>query len=89
MNGDAKHSRCRYTREEVFQHSTKEDCWIVLHGEVYDVTSWINKHPGGAQLLLNHAGEDASVRQLHADWIDTPSNMRSLHTLSAQQSQVD
>ena len=50
-----------YSREEVSQHGTAEDCWIILHGEVYDVTSWLHKHPGGAQLLLNHAGEDASV----------------------------
>jgi len=50
-----------FTREEVFRHRKKEDCWIVLHGKVYDVTSWLNKHPGGAKLLLDHAGEDASV----------------------------
>ncbi len=63
MNGIETHSKQlpRFRREEVSQHRTKEDCWIILHGEVYNVTSWLNKHPGGAKILLNHAGEDASV----------------------------
>ena len=51
----------QYTREEVSRHNTKDDCWIILYGKVYNVTSWLDKHPGGAQLLLNHAGEDATV----------------------------
>lgn len=53
----------RYTREEVFQHRKKDDCWIILHGEVYNVTPWLGKHPGGARLLLHYGGEDATVRQ--------------------------
>ena len=52
-----------FTREEVFQHRKKDDCWIILHGEVYNVTSWLGKHPGGARLLLHYGGEDASVRE--------------------------
>lgn len=51
-----------YTREEVFQHRKKEDCWIILDGEVYNVTSWLAKHPGGPRLIRHYAGEDATVR---------------------------
>ena len=29
-----------YTLKEVAQHCTKDDCWLILHGKVYDVTSW-------------------------------------------------
>ena len=61
-NGHAKPLPC-FTREEVFQHRKKDDCWIILHGEVYDVTSWLRKHPGGARMLLHYGGEDATVRQ--------------------------
>ena len=44
------------------RHRTKDDCWIIYRGEVYNVTSWLDKHPGGTQLLLDHAGEDVTVR---------------------------
>lgn len=50
-----------YTRQEVSGHKKLGDCWIVIDGEVYNVTSWLKKHPGGARLLMHYAGEDATV----------------------------
>jgi cytochrome b involved in lipid metabolism len=38
--------RWKFTREEVAKHCTKEDCWIIIHGKVYDVSEWILFHPG-------------------------------------------
>ena len=35
---------------EVFEHSTKESCWLLINNKVYDVTNF--KHPGGKQILL-------------------------------------
>lgn len=55
------HDLPSFTRDEVSQHRTRDDCWIIVRGEVYNVTSWLDKHPGGAKLLLNHAGEDVTV----------------------------
>ena len=51
-----------FTREEVAQHKKFKDCWVILHGEVYNVTEWLAKHPGGATVLFHYAGQDASVR---------------------------
>lgn len=50
-----------YTRQDVAQHKKYTDCWVVLHGQVYDVTKWLPKHPGGARILMHYAGEDATV----------------------------
>ena len=50
-----------YTREEVAKHKKSTDCWVVVHGQVYDVTNWLARHPGGARLLMHYAGEDATV----------------------------
>ncbi|XP_064404994.1 acyl-CoA 6-desaturase-like [Halichondria panicea] len=50
-----------FTREEVFQHRKKDDCWIILEGEVYNVTPWLKKHPGGARVVLHYGGEDATI----------------------------
>ena len=33
--------------EEIAKHTDKYDCWMVINGEVYDVTNWWENHPGG------------------------------------------
>lgn len=50
-----------YTLSEVQQHVTADDCWLIAHGKVYDVTSFIDQHPAGARAILRHAGTDATV----------------------------
>jgi cytochrome b involved in lipid metabolism len=55
-----------YTMEEVAKHNSKESCWTVIRGEVYDLTNWIDKHPGGADKILKICGKDGTdlfVRQ--------------------------
>lgn len=46
--------------EEVGRHSTDRSNWLVVHGRVYDVTTFISKHPGGPDILLELAGRDVS-----------------------------
>ncbi|KAI1403463.1 FMN-dependent dehydrogenase-domain-containing protein [Hypoxylon fuscum] len=46
---------------EVSEHNTQDSCWMVLHGKVYDITSFVPKHPGGRSILLKNAGQDAST----------------------------
>ena len=60
-----------YTLAEVAQHRTRESCWVVLAGRVYDFTPFIDEHPGGARGLLRHAGTDASevFAELHSQSI--------------------
>ncbi|KAF2682155.1 mitochondrial cytochrome-like protein b2 [Lentithecium fluviatile CBS 122367] len=45
---------------EVAKHNSKKSCWVVLHSKVYDVTSFLSKHPGGAAIILKQAGSDAT-----------------------------
>lgn len=42
---------------EVAKHNTSKSCYIVLQGTVYDVTSYLEEHPGGAAILLSNAGQ--------------------------------
>ena len=49
-----------YTLEEVAQHSSKADCWVIVHDGVYDVTEFLDIHPGGAGVLAGLGGKDAT-----------------------------
>jgi len=49
------------TMEEVAKHVTKEDCWVVLHNNVLNVTSFLSQHPGGELAILTFAGKDATA----------------------------
>ena len=49
------------TATEVAKHNTGTDCWSVINGEVYDLTSYVNSHPGGASLIKAICGKDGSA----------------------------
>ncbi|CAI9096438.1 OLC1v1032591C1 [Oldenlandia corymbosa var. corymbosa] len=49
-----------YTMEEAALHNTKEDCWVVIDGKVYDVSAYLDEHPGGDDVLLTATGKDAT-----------------------------
>ncbi|KAJ8465177.1 hypothetical protein OPV22_027729 [Ensete ventricosum] len=49
-----------YSMREATEHNTRDDCWVVIHGKVYDVTSYLEEHPGGDDVLLSAAGRDST-----------------------------
>ncbi|GMI89688.1 cytochrome B5 isoform D, ARABIDOPSIS CYTOCHROME B5 ISOFORM D [Hibiscus trionum] len=49
-----------FTLPQVAQHKSKNDCWLVIHGRVLNVTKFLEEHPGGEDVLLESAGKDAS-----------------------------
>ncbi|KAK3711655.1 hypothetical protein LTR37_009431 [Vermiconidia calcicola] len=49
-----------YSLEEVSQHKTGKDLWIVVWNHVYNVTDYQEDHPGGKEFLLENAGGDAT-----------------------------
>jgi cytochrome b involved in lipid metabolism len=48
------------TMEEIEEHNSKDSLWTVLHGGVYDLTMYLDYHPGGAKKLLMGAGSDCT-----------------------------
>merc|ERR1712054_353094 len=49
-----------YTMEEVAKHVSENDCWVVLHGRVLNVTNFLKEHPGGVLAIMTFAGKDAT-----------------------------
>eukprot|EP01118_Nematostelium_gracile_P012697 TRINITY_DN4676_c0_g1_i1.p1 TRINITY_DN4676_c0_g1~~TRINITY_DN4676_c0_g1_i1.p1 ORF type:complete len:1338 (-),score=335.21 TRINITY_DN4676_c0_g1_i1:47-4060(-) len=47
--------------EEVAKHNTENDCWVVVNGQVLDVSKFLPDHPGGKKAILIYAGKDASA----------------------------
>jgi len=56
--------------DEVYKHNKLDDCWVVVHGKVYDVTKWVPSHPGG-RIILNGAGREATAlfESYHPEWV--------------------
>ena len=44
------------SKEELAKHNKNSDCWVVYKGVVYDVTAWLEKHPGGAEKIAQFCG---------------------------------
>lgn len=45
---------------DICQHNTKQDCWIVINDSVYNVTDYLDQHPGGSTIIINCSGRDAT-----------------------------
>ncbi|CAN1139665.1 Cytochrome B5-like protein [Linum perenne] len=48
-----------YSKAEVSLHNKRTDCWIIVKDRVFDVTSYVEEHPGGDAILTN-AGDDST-----------------------------
>nr|ALP32222.1 cytochrome b5 [Phaffia rhodozyma] len=50
----------KITQEQLEAHSDPKDIWMVISGKVYDVTSFLDEHPGGDEVVISEAGKDAT-----------------------------
>ncbi|EPQ58989.1 hypothetical protein GLOTRDRAFT_54623 [Gloeophyllum trabeum ATCC 11539] len=60
-SGEASTSAPKYVSyQDVQKHKSKDSCWVIIEGQVYDTTPILDTHPGGSRAILKYAGEDAT-----------------------------
>ncbi|XP_036620732.1 cytochrome b5 type B-like [Trichosurus vulpecula] len=61
MEGKEPETAVTYYRlEEVAKRNSENDMWIVIHGQVYDITCFLSEHSGREEVLIEQAGRDAT-----------------------------
>ncbi|GFH25550.1 cytochrome b5 heme-binding domain-containing protein [Haematococcus lacustris] len=48
-----------YTVEDLSKHTSDKSCWLAIRGKVYDVTEFLEEHPGGYDIILTSTGTRA------------------------------
>jgi cytochrome b involved in lipid metabolism len=50
-----------YSKATVAKHNKASDCWTIVDGNVYNLTKFVAKHPGGRKRIIRMCGRDASA----------------------------
>ncbi|KAL1410185.1 hypothetical protein Q8F55_004190 [Vanrija albida] len=53
-------SATTYTIDDLQAHKSRESLYMLISGKVYDVTQFLDEHPGGDEVLLEEGGRDAT-----------------------------
>lgn len=65
--GKLDEEKTTYTWDEISRHDKKDDRWLVIQGDVYNITDWSKRHPGGSRVIGHYAGQDATVCFFYTD----------------------
>eukprot|EP00440_Ansanella_granifera_P026671 gb/GFBE01028964.1/.p1 GENE.gb/GFBE01028964.1/~~gb/GFBE01028964.1/.p1 ORF type:complete len:527 (+),score=143.33 gb/GFBE01028964.1/:1-1581(+) len=70
-----------FTREEVAGHNKRDDLWIIIDDDVYDLSSFGQLHPGGMPPLMDVAGQDATsiFYEIHRSSVLLEKRYKKLH----------
>lgn len=61
----------KVTKTELKQHKSQEDCWTCINGKVYNVTPYVDFHPGGVEEIMKCAGKDGtSLFNKYHSWVN-------------------
>jgi hypothetical protein len=53
-------TQSEYTMANVKRNNSAASCWSLINGNVYNLTTWINSHPGGPSAIRGICGVDGS-----------------------------
>ena len=55
------------TLQELSDNDDSNSCWVAYKGEVYDLTDWLNQHPGEAEPILPNCGTAEQFEEAYND----------------------
>ncbi|XP_063412138.1 fatty acid desaturase 2-like isoform X2 [Mytilus trossulus] len=87
--GKQEQQKAVYTWDEIAKHDKREDRWMVIQGEVYNITNWARKHPGGTKVISHYSGQDATdaFTAFHNDVASVKKYLKPLHVGSVKDTQ--
>lgn len=53
------------TMEQVMQHRTNDDCWVIVKGDVYNITPFLSVHIGGTRCITDKPDMTKSFMNFH------------------------
>lgn len=77
-------SRITLNMAEIAKHNSQNDCWMLISGKVYNITSYFGKHPGGNATMDATCGKDATAAYMTKDPNATESGFGSAHSSRAK-----
>ncbi|KAI5967039.1 hypothetical protein KGF57_000467 [Candida theae] len=61
----------KVNKEELKKHKSRSDCWTCINGKVFNITPYINFHPGGVEEIMKCAGRDGtSLFNKYHSWVN-------------------
>ncbi|CAK91615.1 unnamed protein product (macronuclear) [Paramecium tetraurelia] len=72
--------------DELAEHSNRTSLWVVIEGQVFDVTTYLAEHPGGDDILIKYGGLDGTQKFLevnHSNYARSLRNARLVGTLTS------
>jgi len=69
---------------EIGKHNTQNDCWLLISGKVYDITSYFGSHPGGSGTMVATCGKDATDAYKTKDPYATTAGNNTAHSTRAR-----
>lgn len=45
---------------EISKHNSASDCWLIISNKVYEVTRYLNSHPGSPSTITPYCGKDGT-----------------------------
>lgn len=60
-----------YTMQDVKKHNTSSDCWTVINGKIYNMSSFASQHSGGPSSIDSTCGKDGTSVYARQHWSST------------------
>lgn len=70
-----------YSQAVVADHNSRDDCWMIIDGMVYDISTYLPEHPSAPEMVIAWCGREAT-NAYHTKTIGRPHSSRAGQILS-------